>query len=133
MSEPDDVGYGKPPKKTQFKKGQSGNPKGRPKGAKSLKTVLRAELESKIEVKEQGRKIKVSRLEALAKRLVTDALNGNSKALAELLKQVNLHLLAPDEPVTVNRPAKEEDAALLMAFAARMLKEQQGGSAVEPS
>lgn len=45
-----DVGYGKPPKRTQFKKGKSGNPKGRPKGAKGVKASLKRELESKITI-----------------------------------------------------------------------------------
>ena len=73
----DPIGYGKPPKKHQFKSGTSGNPKGRPKGAMSLKTALQRELEAKLVVKERGKAKKVSKLEALAKRLVTDALNGN--------------------------------------------------------
>ena len=39
-----EIGYGRPPKHTQFKKGQSGNPEGRPKGIKSLSTELDDEL-----------------------------------------------------------------------------------------
>ncbi len=34
----DPVGYCKPPKRTRFQPGQSGNPRGRPKGTKNLKT-----------------------------------------------------------------------------------------------
>ena len=47
----DKAGYCKPPKKHRFKKGKSGNPKGRPKNAKGLKTDLKEELASQMTVK----------------------------------------------------------------------------------
>lgn len=49
------VGYGKPPRHTRFQKGQSGNPRGRPKGARGLKADLRAELSERVRVTENGR------------------------------------------------------------------------------
>lgn len=87
MSEKDyDVGYAKPPESGQFKKGQSGNPKGRPKGAKGVKASLKRELESSITVRDRGREVKLSKAEVLAKSLMSDALKGDAKARVELLR-----------------------------------------------
>jgi hypothetical protein len=49
-----DVGYRKPPREHQFKPGQSGNPKGRPRGSKSFTTLLVEELGTKITIQENG-------------------------------------------------------------------------------
>lgn len=81
-----EVGYGKPPKKNRFRKGQSGNPKGRPKGAKGLNASLKRELERKITVREGSREIQISKMEAIAKRLTASALTGEMRALLALLK-----------------------------------------------
>ena len=51
MSRDYEIGYGKPPKKHQFKPGQSGNRKGRPKGTKNTATLLREILDRKIELR----------------------------------------------------------------------------------
>jgi hypothetical protein len=50
-----EVGYGKPPKSGQFKKGISGNPSGRPKKPSDFLSVLMKELESKVTIHESGK------------------------------------------------------------------------------
>ena len=81
--------YGKPPKVTRFKKGQSGNPKGRPKGSNNLGTLIQQELQKSIVIKEGDQKRKLTKLEAVAVRLTNDALKGNSRAIELLLRRVD--------------------------------------------
>jgi hypothetical protein len=84
-----EIGYRKPPKRSRFKKGQSGNPKGRPRGAKSLITLLMAELEEKISVNENGRSRRLTKREALVKQLVNKAVMGGFREfriLSELVR-----------------------------------------------
>jgi hypothetical protein len=81
------VGYKKPPRHTQFKPGQSGNAKGRPKGAKNFATVIEQELCARIEVTENGRRKRISKREAIAKQTVNRAAAGDHKATATLLSE----------------------------------------------
>jgi hypothetical protein len=60
------VGYGSP-NGTRFKKGQSGNPQGRPKGTLNLATVLWRALREKVVIYENGRRKSVTKLEASVK------------------------------------------------------------------
>jgi len=80
-----EVGYGKPPKHTQFKKGQSGNKRGRPKGANNFKTDLMKTLKAQVPVIENGRQRTVSTQLATLMRLREKALKGDEKALGRLL------------------------------------------------
>jgi hypothetical protein len=82
------VGYGKPPKHTQFKKGQSGNPKGRPRGSKDFATLIDNELEEPVSATENGRTKTVSKLAALVKQLVNKAVSGDLPATKMLLPQM---------------------------------------------
>jgi hypothetical protein len=74
-----EIGKGKPPRKTRFKPGKSGNPKGRPKGSKNFVTVLHQELNSKMPISENGRNRKVSKREVIAKQWVNKAAGGDLK------------------------------------------------------
>ncbi|MFT3731774.1 MAG: DUF5681 domain-containing protein [Hyphomicrobium sp.] len=74
------VGYGKPPKYSRFKPGQSGNPKGRPKGAREFSVELAEEMKQMISVTEGGRTRKVSKQRAMIKALFAKALRGDCKA-----------------------------------------------------
>jgi hypothetical protein len=76
-----DGGFGKPPKHAQFKKGQSGNRKGRPKGSLNLATVLERILREKVVTKEAGRRKVITKLEAVVSKLVNEAASGNPHAI----------------------------------------------------
>lgn len=81
-----EIGYRRPPASGQFKKGQSGNKKGRPKGSKNFLTLLEHELSQTITVNENGKKKTISRMQAMVKRMVADALQGNLKSLMALVE-----------------------------------------------
>ncbi len=78
------IGYRKPPKQTQFVKGQSGNPKGRPKGSQNLATLLQKITKQRVTVTENGRSREMSKAEAIFVQLVNKALRGDLNATHEL-------------------------------------------------
>jgi uncharacterized protein DUF5681 len=78
-----EVGYRKPPTASQFVKGQSGNPKGRPKGSQSLGGMLRKMSRQRVKVTVSGRSRSVSKLEAAFMQLTSKAASGDLKAIKE--------------------------------------------------
>ena len=85
------VGYAKPPLNTKFRPGQSGNPSGRPKGAKNFGTAIDAELRARVTVTENGKRKRVSKREVIAKRLVNRAAEGDLRAIPLLLNEARAH------------------------------------------
>ena len=79
------VGYAKPPRTTRFKKGVSGNPKGRPKGSLNVATVFTKTLRERVVINEHGQRKSVTKLEAALKQLVNKAASGDLRALAQLV------------------------------------------------
>ncbi|MBN9597946.1 MAG: hypothetical protein J0G36_21665 [Afipia sp.] len=121
-AEEEKVGYGKPPTKTRFKPGQSGNPRGRPKSSVNLKTDLRSELSERIHIREGERSLKVSKQRAMLKALVAKALKGDARAANVVLTLVG-RLFEPEAAAEEVPALTSDDEAILARFLARRLAE----------
>ncbi len=84
-NESDEVGYCKPPKHTQFVKGRSGNPKGRPKGSQNFANILEKTGRERINVSENGRGRSVTKFEACALQLMNKGASGDLKAIRQVV------------------------------------------------
>ena len=110
----DTAGYKHPPKEHQYQRGQSGNPAGKPKGARSFKSDLRDELSELVSITEGGREIEVSKQRLLIKRLVASAIEGDARAIATV---VSFCVRAFDHGDSDDVSEASEDRAIIQAFA----------------
>ncbi len=87
MSEPEPVGYGQPPSKTRFRKGQSGNPRGRPKNSRR-EIPYGTVLGQMVTIREDGRERRVTAAEAFLLQLTQKGLAGDSAAARASLEAI---------------------------------------------
>lgn len=107
-----EVGYAKPPRHSRFKPGQSGNPKGRRKGQRGLKTDLEAELESKHTIHINQQPITDTKQRLMVKTLVTRAATGDVKAQQVLLPLL-IQILGIEDRGVERRALSAQDEAIL--------------------
>jgi hypothetical protein len=115
-----EVGYGRPPKDGRFKSGKSGNPNGRPKGQRNLRTVLEETLKQRVKVREGDRVRSLSKLDSVVLNIVHKAIQGDPKAQVNLINLMRSVGLAAEPPAPSNRePVTTHDTDIVADFLRR--------------
>jgi Family of unknown function (DUF5681) len=110
------VGYGRPPKATRFAPGTSGNPRGRPKGSRSVGAILKGIMSQKVLVSEGGRMRRLPRLEVMLLRLANDAARGDPRAM-KLALELSDRYGQPIEGGVQSEELSADDLQILAAYA----------------
>ena len=119
-----EVGYGKPPRHTRFKPGQSGNPRGRPSGSKNLKTLLSEALNEPVTITENGRRRKITKREAIVRQVVNCSVTPDWRAVKivfDLLRHIEGQI-EPASPETSAFTAADEE--VIEQLKARFLRKK---------
>ena len=90
------VGYARPPQDSRFRKGKSGNPKGRPKGAKGVRTIVNAALDETIRVAENGRPRDMRKRQAILLAMIAKAIKGDVRAASLVVRLMEAHDPVPE-------------------------------------
>lgn len=115
------VGYKRPPKHTKFKPGRSGNPKGRLRYVRNLKTEFLDELGEIIRVREGNREMKISKQRAFVKSLVAAAIKGDMRAAAALVSFCS-RAFGQESGDDQSRPVNPDDLEILADFVGREVR-----------
>ncbi len=111
-----EIGYKKPPKETQFKKGVSGNPRGRPKGSKNTIAILNDALEQKISVAQNGKVTKINKKTAILMQMVNKATQGDLKSIQTILPYMIMIDNKNDEASNNNDNISQTDKDIIELF-----------------
>jgi len=116
------VGYCRPPLHSRFKPGQSGNPKGRSKGHKTLNVLLRQSLNQGIEVTMGGEKHIIPKFTAMVMALINKALQGDMRAITVLFPYILRMEQAEAEVMRKVEALSANDQEILKEYAKRIVK-----------
>lgn len=122
-----EVGYCKPPKATRFRKGKSGNPKGRPKGSPNVLTAIDRAIHETVNINENGKRRTISKLDAAAKQMANKAAQGDQRALGQLLAIAALLDERAAGAVTLPLEEADEHVANLIVERIRKVKDPKKG------
>ena len=131
MGNEGEVGFGKPPVHSRFRKGRSGNSKGRPKGTKNLRTDLREVLQERITVTEGDRKVRMSKQRAIVMTLVAKTLKGDSRITTTLLNTMSRALGFADPATDVEQPLDANERDIMAGLEARLQRKAESSTKPE--
>lgn len=109
----ENVGRGHAPKSTQFQKGVSGNPKGRPTGSKNLNTLLREAAERPVRATIEGKQRTITLLHGIVLQLAEKALRGDHRAMAKFLDKIDEIERRAEAERPANFPFSPKDCEIL--------------------
>ncbi|MBB4260174.1 DUF5681 domain-containing protein [Bradyrhizobium sp. CIR3A] len=116
------IGYGNPPVHSRFKRGRSGNPKGRPRGSLNFVTDLERMLQAPVTVIDGGKSRKVSSQQGLLLRLKEKAFKGEPRALDKYVSLAATFFAKTEEPAA-SKPLAAEDQTILERYRQEVLAE----------
>ncbi len=116
------VGYKRPPKKHCWKKGQSGNPKGRPQGHRNLAAALTAVLHESVSMAVEGEAREMTKLEAVTRQLVDKAVAGDPRVMQQLLAEIHKNETRAERDASGQR-LRDVDHEVLEALYVRLRRE----------
>ena len=125
------VGKGRPPLRTRWKRGQSGNPRGRPKGRRSIGKVLHDVTEQKVTVTENGKTRRMSAFEVMMRQLAKDAMQKDQGALKLFVSMMDRYYSDLTESAVT--PEREEVLAEDREILARYLGTPSASEVIEGS
>lgn len=121
-----EVGYRKPPKRTQFQKGRSGNPKGRPRGTLNVATILDRTVREPVVINENGQRKTITKMQAAVKQLVNQAASGDLAALRQLMAAVSSAEQRLGESQAQSPATSEPDQKVMAGILERLERRVKG-------
>jgi hypothetical protein len=116
------VGYKRPPREHCWKKGQSGNPKGRPPGFRNFRAAVTAVLHEQVSVTVDGEDRDMTRLESVARQLVAKAEAGDPRSMQQLLAEIHKSEAKAERDASA-QPLADADRQVIDALLVRLVRE----------
>ena len=124
-----EIGYGRPPRSTQFKPEIGGDPRGRPKGMKSVAKMLQEALSRRMTIQENGRERKMQAQDVIIRGLVNDAARRNSRAVKLLFALIDRYGVTNEREIDL-ATLDVEDQDLIDSYLSRHAQSLERGTPV---